>query len=145
MPLLASPSLLCPSVSLGPLVVSLYSPPGPSLSSPTPSAILLVQMSTRSHALDASKNATNLRKEQLMALPSVSCSLSSLPQARSLDHVCLHPSSMSAQHAADSEAKLRKVLSKSASSHAGPSFVVTPPPNPPASPSPQLTMKLKSK
>ena len=42
-----------------------------------------------------------------MALPSVSCSLSSLPQARSLEQVSLHPSSMSAQHAAESEAKVR--------------------------------------
>jgi len=55
--------------------------------------------------MDASQTSSK-RKEQLMALPSVSCSLSSLPQARCLDHVSLHPSSMSARHAAESEAKV---------------------------------------
>lgn len=60
-----------------------------------------------STTMNASTNAKSLRKEQLMALPSVSCSLSSLPQARCMDHVSLHPSSMSAQHAAASEAKVR--------------------------------------
>lgn len=69
------------------------------------------------------------RNDNLVALPSLSCALSSLPQATSLDSVSLHPS-MYAQHAADSEAKvrpripvlpashppqLRKVLSKTAS------------------------------
>ena len=95
-----------------------------------------------------------------MSLPSLSCSLSTLPQARSLEQVQLHPSSMSAQLAAESEAKvrfalglntrpclpipspqLRKVLSKSGTpSH--PSLIVTPPPNLPSSPSPQLMMKV---
>jgi len=93
--------------------------------------------------MDATANA-KIRKEQLMALPSVSCSLSQLPQARSLEQVSLHPSSMSAQLAAESEAKLRKVLSKS-NSPAHPSLIVTPPPNLPSSPSPQLMMKFKSK
>ncbi|KAF8552640.1 hypothetical protein OG21DRAFT_1443188 [Imleria badia] len=55
-----------------------------------------------------------LRHDKLVALPSLSCALSSLPQATSLDSVSLHPS-MYAQHAAESEAKLRKVLSKTAS------------------------------
>lgn len=57
--------------------------------------------------MDAATNAKILRKEQLMALPSVSCSLSALPQARCLEQVSLHPSSMSAQLAAESEAKVR--------------------------------------
>ena len=61
--------------------------------------------------MNASANAKTLRKEQLMALPSLSCSLSSLPQARSLEQVSLHPSSMSAQLAAESEAKVRFVPS----------------------------------
>jgi len=112
--------------------------------------------------MDAAQNAKTLRKEQLMSLPSLSCSLSTLPQARSLEQVQLHPSSMSAQLAAESEAKvrfalsarthfpvfthplatqLRKVLSKSGTpSH--PSLIVTPPPNLPSSPSPQLMMKV---
>jgi hypothetical protein len=45
------------------------------------------------------------RNNNLVALPSLSCALSSLPQATSLDSVSLHPS-MYAQHAADSEAKV---------------------------------------
>jgi len=110
--------------------------------------------------MDAAQNARILRKEQLTSLPSLSCSLSTLPQARSLEQVQLHPSSMSAQLAAESEAKvrfalslnthpclptpspqLRKVLSKSGTpSH--PSLIVTPPPNLPSSPSPQLMMKV---
>lgn len=59
----------------------------------------------------------SLRHDSLVALPSLSCALSSLPQATSLDSVSLHPS-MYAQHAADSEAKVR---------------------TPPAAPRPQLT------
>ncbi|OCH88077.1 hypothetical protein OBBRIDRAFT_735157 [Obba rivulosa] len=51
--------------------------------------------------------------EQLVALPSLSCSLHSLPQAKSVDSVALHPNSMSSQRQAESEAKLRKALSKS--------------------------------
>ena len=47
-----------------------------------------------------------LRHDKLVALPSLSCALSSLPQATSLDSVSLHPS-MYAQHAAESEAKVR--------------------------------------
>ncbi|EGN94312.1 hypothetical protein SERLA73DRAFT_143946 [Serpula lacrymans var. lacrymans S7.3] len=62
--------------------------------------------------------------DKLVALPSLSCSLSSLPQARSLDSVSLHPS-MYAQRAAESEAKLKKVLSKTAAS-----FPQNPPPVP---------------
>lgn len=105
-------------------------------------------------------DAAKLRKQQLMALPSVSCSLSQLPQARTLEQVSLHPSSMSAQLAAESEAKvrfslpppylrhpclhpqqLRKVLSNS-NAPSYPSLIVTPPPNLSSSPSPQLTMKV---
>lgn len=50
-----------------------------------------------------------------MALPSLSCSLSTLPQARTVEQVSLHPSSMSAQHAAESEAKVRFHLNPSQS------------------------------
>ncbi|KAI9511963.1 hypothetical protein F5148DRAFT_1166556 [Russula earlei] len=47
----------------------------------------------------------------LVSLPSLSNSLSSLPQAKSLAHVAVYTSSMSGQHAAESEAKLKKALS----------------------------------
>ncbi|PAV17730.1 hypothetical protein PNOK_0621600 [Pyrrhoderma noxium] len=50
------------------------------------------------------------RAEQLAALPSLSHALSSLPQARSLDHVALHHPTL-AQRGPESEAKLRKALS----------------------------------
>ncbi|KAI0292001.1 hypothetical protein BC826DRAFT_1105719 [Russula brevipes] len=47
----------------------------------------------------------------LVALPSLSSSLSTLPQAKNMAHVAVYTSSMSGQHAADSEAKLKKALS----------------------------------
>ncbi|KAF9788484.1 hypothetical protein BJ322DRAFT_1049124 [Thelephora terrestris] len=112
---------------------------GPPLSKHSPNCLPL-RFILPTSLMDAAK----LRKEQLMALPSVSQALSQLPQARSVDQVSLHPSSMSAQHAAESEAKLRKVLSKSGTPH-NPSVIVTPPPNLPSSPTPQLMMKFKSK
>ncbi|KAI0087186.1 hypothetical protein BDY19DRAFT_995260 [Irpex rosettiformis] len=78
----------------------------------------------------------------LVALPSLSSSLSSLPQARSLDGIAIHPTSMSAQRHAESEAKLRKALSKSAtSSHSLPVFVPNTPPSPYSPDSPALTMR----
>ncbi|KAI0067023.1 hypothetical protein BV25DRAFT_1912360 [Artomyces pyxidatus] len=52
----------------------------------------------------------------LVALPSLSSSLSSLPQAKSLANVSLYTSSMAGQHAAQSEAKLKKALSNNATS-----------------------------
>ncbi|THH19490.1 hypothetical protein EUX98_g8771 [Antrodiella citrinella] len=52
--------------------------------------------------------------DQLVSLPSLTNSLSSLPQAKTLDNLALHQSS------AESEAKLRKALSKSTSSGAVP-------------------------
>ena len=84
---------------------SLSRPPPPPLPTPHTSFV-----STTS-PMDAAQNAKILRKEQLMSLPSLSCSLSTLPQARSLEQVQLHPSSMSAQLAAESEAKVRFALS----------------------------------
>jgi hypothetical protein len=42
----------------------------------------------------------------LVALPSLSNSLSTLPQAKNLSHVAVYNSSMSGQHAAESEAKV---------------------------------------
>lgn len=50
-------------------------------------------------------NAQGLRAQKLVALPSLACSLSNLPQATSMDCVSLHPN-MYAQRAAESEAKV---------------------------------------
>ncbi|KDQ53936.1 hypothetical protein JAAARDRAFT_38912 [Jaapia argillacea MUCL 33604] len=71
-------------------------------------------MSTRTHT--TAKSNKSIPAEQIIALPSLSCALSSLPQAKSLDSVSLHQTSMSAQRAAESEAKLKKALSKTAAS-----------------------------
>ncbi|EPQ51230.1 hypothetical protein GLOTRDRAFT_112471 [Gloeophyllum trabeum ATCC 11539] len=77
-------------------------------------------MATRVQKVDPSKTSSSkINPEQLMALPSLTHALSSLPQAKSLDGVPIHRStypSMSAQHAAESEAKLKKALSKTAAS-----------------------------
>ncbi|KAH8103329.1 hypothetical protein BXZ70DRAFT_1005758 [Cristinia sonorae] len=75
------------------------------------------QKSTSSRSSASSTNS--IPSEQLIALPSLANSLSSLPQAKNLDNLTLHQSS-SAQRAAESEAKLRKVLSKSNSSSSVP-------------------------
>ncbi|THG94170.1 hypothetical protein EW026_g7247 [Hermanssonia centrifuga] len=58
-----------------------------------------------------------------------------------MDGVSLHPSSMSAQRAAESEAKLRKVLSKSAASQNIPPAYVSPPSSSPYADSPALMMR----
>lgn len=50
-------------------------------------------------------NAQGLRAEKLVSLPSLACSLSSLPNATSMDGISLHHS-MYAQRAAESEAKV---------------------------------------
>ncbi|KAI0343855.1 hypothetical protein BDW22DRAFT_1428380 [Trametopsis cervina] len=91
--------------------------------------------SSRSSTVSAAPNT-------LVALPSLSCSLSSLPQATSLDGVSMHPTSMSAQRHAESEAKLRKVLSKTASaSHPLPLYMPSTPPSPYSPDSAALTMR----
>ncbi|KAF8628926.1 hypothetical protein AX15_003645 [Amanita polypyramis BW_CC] len=51
----------------------------------------------------------------LVAFPSVSASLCSLPNATSMQNIALHPS-MYATRAAESEAKLQKALSSKANS-----------------------------
>ncbi|KAI0075603.1 hypothetical protein K474DRAFT_1708872 [Panus rudis PR-1116 ss-1] len=80
----------------------------------------------KSNSSRSSASSTNsIPPETLIALPSLACSLSSLPQAKSVDGVALHPTSMSAQRAAESEAKLRKALQKSShSSHSVPQAYV---------------------
>ncbi|KAH7890243.1 hypothetical protein F5I97DRAFT_2104 [Phlebopus sp. FC_14] len=95
-------------------------------------------------------NSQGLRAEKLVALPSLSCALSSLPQATSLDCVSLHPN-MYAQRAAESEAKLKKVLSKTAASLPQNASSVPPYMNPPShnpntpSSSPPLMMRKTQK
>lgn len=73
-----------------------------------------------------SKLDRGVSADKITSLPSLSCSLSSLPQAKTMANVSLHPT-MYAQRAAESEAKLQKVLSKTASSYS--------PQNPPSVPS----------
>ncbi|KIM86553.1 hypothetical protein PILCRDRAFT_815790 [Piloderma croceum F 1598] len=70
-------------------------------------------MTTRQQNCQPNKGVS---ADRLMALPSLSCALSSLPQAKSMDSVSLHQS-MYAQRAAEGEAKLQKVLSKTAASY----------------------------
>jgi hypothetical protein len=55
---------------------------------------------------DASKPIQKNVPSHLVALPSLSNSLSSLPQAKNMAHVSVYTSSMSGQHAAESEAKV---------------------------------------
>ncbi|KII83998.1 hypothetical protein PLICRDRAFT_46790 [Plicaturopsis crispa FD-325 SS-3] len=60
--------------------------------------------------------------DRITALPSLSCALSSLPQAKSIANVSLHPT-MYAHRAAESEAKLKTALSKTANSFQPPNSV----------------------
>ncbi|KAN0130067.1 hypothetical protein V8E53_012012 [Lactarius tabidus] len=55
---------------------------------------------------DASKPIQKGVPPHLVAYPSLSTSLSTLPQAKNLAHVAVYTSSMSGQHAAESEAKV---------------------------------------
>lgn len=48
---------------------------------------------------------TGVAPEKLISLPSLSCSLSSLPQAKNMDSILLHPTTYT-QRAAESEAKV---------------------------------------
>ncbi|KAI0701679.1 hypothetical protein C8Q76DRAFT_802640 [Earliella scabrosa] len=71
-------------------------------------------MPSQTQKSDSSASSSkSIPPEQLIALPSLACSLSSLPQAKSIDGLSLHPS-MLAQRNAESQAKLQKALSKSA-------------------------------
>ncbi|KIK01175.1 hypothetical protein K443DRAFT_678637 [Laccaria amethystina LaAM-08-1] len=85
----------------------------------------------------------------LISLPSLSSSLHALPHATSLQGVSLHPN-MYAQRAAESEAKLQKALSKTASNYPQqnspmvPAYMM-PPPSQPYDPSSPLMMRRKTK
>ncbi|KAJ8454867.1 hypothetical protein ONZ45_g17728 [Pleurotus djamor] len=94
-------------------------------------------MSSRAQSPDASK-------PKIVALPSLACSLSSLPQAKSINNLSLHPS-MYSQRAAESEAKLQRALSKSASSQnsSQPSYALPPQPESPSNANSPLMMRSK--
>ncbi|KAI0635087.1 hypothetical protein C8Q77DRAFT_1105722 [Trametes polyzona] len=62
-------------------------------------------MPSQTHNSDSSVSSTNsIPPSQLVALSSLACSLSSLPQAKSIDGLSLHHS-MLAQRNAQSQAK----------------------------------------
>ncbi|KAI1798286.1 hypothetical protein LXA43DRAFT_979659 [Ganoderma leucocontextum] len=74
-------------------------------------------MPSQTQKSDSSASSTkSIPPSQLIALPSLSCSLSSLPQAKSIDGLSLHPT-MLAQRNAESQAKLQKALSKSSANN----------------------------
>jgi len=77
----------------------------------------------------------------LIAFPSVSSSLNSLPQATSIHSVALHPN-MYAQRAAESEAKLQSALSKNTPSQPMQALYMSPPQTPSQD---GLMMRSKSK
>jgi len=66
-------------------------------------SLFALTMSSRMQSPDASNQS--LPPGGIVALPSLSCSLSSLPQAMSMDSVSVHPT-MYAQRAAESQAKV---------------------------------------
>ncbi|KAI8986877.1 hypothetical protein BD414DRAFT_536757 [Trametes punicea] len=106
-------------------------------------------MPSQSQKSDSSASSTkSIPPESLVALPSLACSLSSLPQAKSIDGLSLHHS-MLAQRNAESQAKLQKALSKSAANGTLPSAYAGVPPPPvqysPSSASPPLMMRKSAK
>ncbi|KAI0777617.1 hypothetical protein BD413DRAFT_706890 [Trametes elegans] len=75
-------------------------------------------MPSQTQKSNSSASSTkSIPPNQLVALPSLACSLSSLPQAKSIDGLSLHHS-MLAQRSAESQAKLQKALSKSSTNGA---------------------------
>ncbi|KAH9846404.1 hypothetical protein C2E23DRAFT_853144 [Lenzites betulinus] len=102
---------------------------------------------TQKSASSAS-SSNSIPPSQLVALPSLACSLSSLPQAKSIDGLSLHHS-MLAQRNAESQAKLQKALSKSAANGSMPppypGHSSTPAQYSPSSASPPLMMRKPAK
>ena len=110
----APPALPSPSSSQLPLPSALsprHAPPqsrpptffGPSCRSPFTRSARHAFPTQKS---DSSASSTkSIPPSQLIALPSLSCSLSSLPQAKSIDGLSLHPT-MLAQRNAESQAKV---------------------------------------
>ncbi|TDL18981.1 hypothetical protein BD410DRAFT_842396 [Rickenella mellea] len=99
---------------------------------------------------------SQIRAQHLTALPSLSCALSSLPQAKNLNQLSVHQPTL-AKRAADSEAKLQKAISTtSRNTQSGqtpqmhlsikPQTPSSSEPNSPRSPSPPpLTMRTQPK
>ncbi|KZV75543.1 hypothetical protein PENSPDRAFT_71707 [Peniophora sp. CONT] len=77
------------------------------------------------------------QRAQIVSLPSLSSQLSSLPQAKSMANLPLYTSPLSGQHAAHSEAKLRRALAHT-SSGSGTSYAT----HPAVSASPLLTERV---
>ena len=76
---------------------------------PRLATLLQVTRNMPSQKSDSSASSTrSIPPEQLIALPSLACSLSSLPQAKSIDGLSLHPS-MLAQRNAESQAKVTRI------------------------------------
>ncbi|KAI0708071.1 hypothetical protein C8T65DRAFT_650465 [Cerioporus squamosus] len=121
----------------------------------------------KSNSSASSRSSTNsIPPSQLVSLPSLACSLSSLPQAKSIDGLSLHPT-MLAQHNAESQAKvtasfhpshvpvvilyrqLQKALSKSAANATSPTAYAVPHAQPvqysPNSNPPPLMMRKSAK
>jgi hypothetical protein len=82
------------------------------LESPLFPTVLHIALSFAMTTLQPS-NSRGVPADKLVALPSLSSGLSSLPQAKSMDSVSLHPN-MYAQRAAQSEAKVSNCLPCSA-------------------------------
>ncbi|KAH9896791.1 hypothetical protein C8Q73DRAFT_687049 [Cubamyces lactineus] len=106
-------------------------------------------MPSQTQKSDSSASSTkSIPPESLVALPSLACSLSSLPQAKSIDGLSLHHS-MLAQRNAESQAKLQKALSKSAASGNLSAMYAGSTPQPvqysPSSASPPLMMRKPAK
>ncbi|KAH9919465.1 uncharacterized protein BXZ73DRAFT_80337 [Epithele typhae] len=72
-------------------------------------------MPSQKSSSSSASSTYSIPPQQLVALPSLASSLCSLPQAKSIDSLSLHPS-MLAQRNAESQAKLQKALSKSSTS-----------------------------
>ncbi|EIW55789.1 uncharacterized protein TRAVEDRAFT_73576 [Trametes versicolor FP-101664 SS1] len=106
-------------------------------------------MPSQAQKSDSSASSTNsIPPSQLIALPSLSCSLSSLPQAKSIDGLSLHHSMLATRNA-ESQAKLQKALSKSSGNGAMVSMYPGAPSTPqqysPSSASPPLMMRKPAK
>ncbi|TFK93436.1 hypothetical protein K466DRAFT_561746 [Polyporus arcularius HHB13444] len=101
-----------------------------------------------SSASSRSSSSNSTPPDQLISLPSLACSLSALPQAKSIDGLSLHPSRI-AQRNAESQAKLQKALSKSAANASLPAAYGVPHAQPvqysPNSNSPPLMMRKSAK
>ncbi|KAL0959282.1 hypothetical protein HGRIS_014550 [Hohenbuehelia grisea] len=92
--------------------------------------------SSSSTTMSSRTQSPDVSKPKIVALPSLSSHLSALPQAKSIDSLSLHPNMYSQRHA-ESQAKLQRALSKTASSAAqnpqmSPTYALPPTPESPS-------------